>query len=74
MEQKNGYKITIEHRITKIEESMRNMDDAIAEIRDNHLVHLLRKIEVLSKRMWWGVGFLITTFVGIIVELIFKTI
>lgn len=42
----NG-KITIEHRITKLEESLNNVKESMKQIRTNELPHLKRRMDQL---------------------------
>lgn len=67
---KNGtYKMTVEHRITKLEETVKTVSDDVVEIRDNHLKHLSDDIVGIKSQMWWGIGVAITVLMGVIVDL-----
>lgn len=58
--QVNGYKLTMENRMTKVETTL-------GEIKNNHLPHIEQKVDRLT---WLTVTTLITLLVGIITALV----
>jgi len=64
----NGqYKLSTEHRITKLETCVHDLVDDVSEIRDNHLKHLAEKMD----RIQW---LLITTLIAVLVSFASKLI
>lgn len=66
MPTKNGqYKITVEHRITRLETD-------VSEIKDNHLPHLQKGIDKnndkIDKLLWLAV----TTLIGVVITVFVK--
>ena len=59
----NGkYKISTEHRLTKLEEGLGRVEEKLEEIINNHLAHL-------DNKMWWGVALAISVLVGLVIDL-----
>ena len=66
----NGkYKITIEHRITSLEDKVSDLSCDIQEIKTNHLKHLQADVERIDSRTWWILG---TVVLGVLVQILLK--
>jgi hypothetical protein len=63
------YKLSVEHRITRLEESVKVVGDDIIELKDNHIKHLADDMAELKQQMWWGIGVAVTVLIGVIVDL-----
>lgn len=48
----NGYKLSIEHRMTKLEEALSNLKLEIQTIKTNHLAHINDKLDKNTRRIY----------------------
>lgn len=69
----NGYKVSMEHRITKVEERLGGIGSQVNTIMTNHLPHIEAAVDGLkdafNKKMYSVMGFLIVTLVGVLIDL-----
>lgn len=70
----NGNGKQIEHRITKLEVGMDNLNKEINEIIVNHLPHMDKRIEGIHKSLDKFMWILVTVLFGMLVDIIIHLI
>lgn len=62
--------IVIEHRLTKIEQKLKNLQDDLEHFFNNDFKHLEQEVAYIKNKFNWFIGLLVVNLVGIIVFLI----
>ena len=60
-------------RVARVEQSILNVQDNLREIKDNHLTHLQKAIDMNTVRINWIFILLITTLVTLVLDLFKKS-
>jgi hypothetical protein len=52
----SNYKLSVEKRLTRVEDKVDDLGCDVKEIKDNHLPHIQADIENLKKYLWMAIG------------------
>lgn len=67
----NGkYKLGVEHRLTKVEESVQGLSDKLTTITDNHLAHLAADIKEIKEGQTWVYRTVIGATIGFVFSMV----
>ena len=63
------YKLSVEHRLTSLDTTQKAMLGTLDKIQNNHLAHINARLDSVDKKMFAALVFLITTLLGVVVDL-----